>query len=141
MFFCDIKHIREKIPPQILKDYADILISGQSKYNLLRPGYLHYNSLYIDNPLRVRTPPPLHRSTISDIPPESTPLDNVTVRPKNKFMVTPKSRPGFLTPLGENPQRTQPTFSPHTVPRPSRIGDFIPNICTLQSTPTGKLKP
>ena len=130
MFFCDIKHNREKVPPQILKDYAEILISGQSKYNLLRPGYQHYNSQYIDNPLRIRTPPPLHRSTISDIPPESIPLDNVTTRPKKKVMVTPKSRPGFLTPLGENPQRTQPTFFPHTVPRPSRVGDFIPNICT-----------
>ena len=43
--------------------------------------------------------------------------------------------------MDENPQRTQPTFSPHTVPRPSRVGDFIPNICTPQSTPTGKPKP
>ena len=141
MFFCDIKHNREKVPPQILKDYAELLISGQSKYNLLRPGYLHYNSQCIDNPLRIGTPPQLQRSTISDIPPESTPLDNVTVRPKKKVLVTPKSRPGFLTPLGENPQRTQPAFSPHTVPRPSRVGDFIPNICTPQSTPTGKPKP
>ena len=68
-------------------------------------------------------------------------MDNVTVRPKKKVLATPKSRPSFLTPLGENPQRTQPAFSPHTVPRPSRVGDFIPNICTLQSTPTGKPKP
>ena len=141
VFFCDIKHNREKIAPQIIKDYAEILISGQSRHNLLRPGYLHYISQYIDNPFRVRTPPTLHRSTISDIPPESTPLDNVTARPKKKVVVTPKSRPRFLTPLGENPTRTQPTFSPHTVPRPSRIGDFIPNICTPQSTPTGKPKP
>ena len=141
MFFSDIKHNREEIAPQIIKDYAKILISGQSRHNLLRPGYLHYNSQYIDNPFRVRTPPPLHRSTISDIPPESTPLDNVTARPKKKVVVTPKSRPGFLTILGENPTRTQPTFFPHTVPRPSRIGNFIPNICTPQNTSTGKPKP
>ena len=107
----------------------------------MKPDFLYYKTQFIDNHLRIQTPPPLQQSAVSDIPPESTPLDNITVRQRKKVVATHKSKPGFLTPLGTNLAKAQLAFSPHTVPTSSRAGDFMPNICTPQSTPTGKAKP
>ena len=99
----------------------------------MSPAHLYYNPQFIDNPNRVKTPPLLQQSEISDLAPVETTFDFVNTRPRKKILATPKLKSGFSTPLGQQ-------F--HTVPRGGKTNnDFIINICTPQSTPTDKPRP
>ena len=127
-FLCTIKKAEQHLEPQILSEYAHLLVYGEAKLRNLQPDLLYYNSQFIDNPQRIPTPTPPHYSAISDVALTKSPPDFVTMR-KYKKKIQPKEKLDFSTPLGNGLLELNQTYPP-TQPRTSRYSDYIPNICT-----------
>ena len=137
--YCYIQQAIKRVDPQLISEYAYLLVSGEARLMHLNPDQMYFNSQWEGNPNRISIPTIPNQSEISDIPPKSdTPQDFVNMKPRRRIRPSAETKPDFSTPLGPTLADFNNTFPPNTVPR---TGPLIPNICTPHSTSTGKPKP
>ena len=137
--YCYIEQAIKRVDPQLVSEYAYLLVSGEARLLHLTPDQMYFNSQWEGNPNRIATPTIPNQSEISDIPPKAdTPQDFVNTQPRRKIRPSEDTKLDFSTPLGPALPDFNKTFPPNSVPR---TGPLIPNICTPHSTPTGKPRP
>ena len=138
-FLCTIKKGEVHLEPQILSEYAHLLVHREDQLSNLHPSLMFYNHQFLDNPHRIPTPTLPQYSVISDVALAKSP-DFVTMR-KYKKKIHPKEKLDFSTPLGNGLKGLNQTFPPGhlpTLPRNSRYTTLIPNICTPPSAQLGQ---
>ena len=139
-FLCSIRKAEVCREPQILSEYAHLLVYGEDKLRHLHPDLLYYNAQFIDNIHRIPTPTLPQHSVIFDVASAKSPPDFVTLR-RGKKKIQPKEKLDFSSPLGNGLKglnQTYPSGHPQTLPRTSRYTTLTPSICTPPGAQLGQ---